>query len=56
MVTNEDQWGELVAMQVVTIQRLEMADALLRIEEQDDGLINDALQSAVESSQRGCRT
>jgi len=55
MVANEDQWGRLVAMQVKTIQRLEMADALLRIREQDDGLIDDVLRTAAEGSQRGCR-
>jgi len=56
MVANEDQWGGLAAMQVKTICRLEIADALLRIKEQDDRLIDDALRMAAEGSQRGCRT
>ncbi len=43
MVANEDQWGGLAAMQVKTIRRLEMTDALTRIKEQDDRLIDDAL-------------
>ncbi len=55
MVANEDQWGGLAAMQVKTICRLEMADTLLRIKEQDDGLIDDALDRAAEESQRGHR-
>ncbi len=56
MVANEDQWGGLAAMQVKTIQRLEMADTLLRIKGQDDGLIDDALRMAAEGLQRGRRT
>ncbi len=56
MVANEDQWGELAAMQVATIQRLEMVDILLRIEEQDNRLINNALRSVAESLQHGRHT
>ncbi len=55
MVDNEDQWGELAVMKLKTIRRLEMADALQRIQEQDDRLIDDTLQSAAEGSQRGHR-
>ncbi len=36
MVNNEDQWGELAAKKLKTIRRLEMADALQRVQEQDD--------------------
>ena len=53
MVDNEDRWGKLVAMQLKTIRRLEMADALLRIKDQDDGLVDDILQSVGESAQHG---
>ncbi len=53
MVNSEDRWGELAAMQLKTIRRLEMADALLRIKDQDDGLVDDILQSVGESAQHG---
>jgi len=53
IVENEDQWGELAAMKLKMIRRLEMADALQRLQEQDKGLIDDALQSIGESLQRG---
>ncbi len=53
MVANEDQWGGLAAMQVKTIRRLEMADMLLRIKEQDKGLIDDMLRTAAKGSQCG---
>ncbi len=49
----EDCWGELAAMQCRTICRLEMADALNRIKDQDEGLVDDVLRTAGESSQRG---
>ncbi len=49
----EDRWGELAAMQCRTIRRLEMADALNQIKDQDEGLVDDVLRSAGESSQRG---
>jgi len=49
----EDRWGELAAMQCRTIRRLEMADALNRIKDQDEGLVDDILRTAGESSQRG---
>jgi len=49
----EDRWGELAAMQCRTIRRLEMADTLNRIKDQDDGLVDDVLRTAGESSQRG---
>ncbi len=49
----EDRWGELAAMQCRTIRRLEMADAINRIQDQDEGLVDDVLRSAGESSQRG---
>src|SRR6266702_2948897 len=40
----EDQWGELAGMHCKMIQQLEMADALLRIQDQNEGLVDDALQ------------
>jgi len=43
MIDNEDQWGELATMKLKMIRRLEMADALQRMQEQDEGLIDDAL-------------
>ena len=49
----EDRWGELAAMQCRTIRRLEMADALNRIKDQDEGLVDDVLRTAGESSQHG---
>ncbi len=39
----EDRWGELVAMHCKMIRRLEMADALIRITDQDEGLVDDIL-------------
>ncbi len=53
IVEGEDRWGELAAMQCKTIRRLEMANALCRIKDQDDGLVDDVLRTAGESSQRG---
>jgi len=50
---SEDQWGELAAMHCKTIQRLEMADALRRIQEQDEGVVDDALRMMQEGAQRG---
>ncbi len=41
---SEDRWGELAGMHCQTIRRLEMADALLRIQDQDDGLVDDVLR------------
>ncbi len=49
----EDRWGELVAMHCKTIRRLEMADALTCIQEQDEGLVDEVLWSAGEVTQRG---
>ncbi len=43
MVDNKDQWGELAVMKLKTIRWLEMADAMKRIWEMDEGLIDDAL-------------
>jgi len=55
LINNEDQWGELAAMKLKTIWRLEMADVLQRMQELDEGLINDTLRSVAESSQCGRR-
>ncbi len=52
----EDRWGKLTGMHCKTICRLEMADALLRIQEQDEGLVDDILQSTREDEQCGCCT
>ncbi len=41
---SEDRWGELASMHCKTIQRLEMADVLLRIQDQDEGLVDDVLR------------
>ncbi len=49
----EDRWGELAAMQCKTIHRLEMADALNRIKDQDEGMVDDILRTAGESFQCG---
>ncbi len=49
----EDQWGELTGMHCKTIWWLEMADALLRIQEQDDGLVDDTLQLVGENGKHG---
>ena len=50
----EDEWGEIAAMQCKTIQRLEMADTLTRIKDQDEGLVDDVMQSVREGAQHGC--
>jgi len=41
---SKDRWGELAGQHCRTIRRLEMADALARIQDQDDGLVDDALR------------
>ena len=51
----EDRWGELTGMHCKTIRRLEMADALARIQDQNDGLVDDALRMAGKDAQRGRR-
>jgi len=40
-------------MHCKTIRWLEMVDALLRIQDQDEGLMDDVLQLARENEQRG---
>ena len=50
---SEDRWGEIASMHCRTIRRLEMANALARIQDQDDGLVDDALRMAGSSEQRG---
>ena|SRR6266702_1300677 len=50
----EDQWGEIVAMQCKTIRRLKMADALARIRDQDEELVDNVMQSVGENAQCGC--
>src|SRR6266702_4074305 len=48
---SEDQWGELAVMHCKTIRRLEMVDTLLRIQDQDEGLVDEALRMG--EAQRG---
>ncbi len=55
IVASEDMWGEIAGMHCRTIRRLEMADALARIQEQDDGLVDDALRMVGKDEQRGRR-
>jgi len=50
---SEDLWGEIAGRHCHTIRRLEMADALARIQDQDDGLVDDALRMVGSSEQRG---
>jgi len=52
---SEDRWGEIAGMHCRTIWRLEMADALARIQDQDEGLVDDALRMVGENEQRGRR-
>jgi len=49
LVTNKDQWGGLAAAKLGAIHRLEMSDALGRIQSQDDGLVDDALHTVKET-------
>ena len=53
ILESEDQWGELAALHCKTVRRLEMADALRRIQDQDEGMVDDALRIMQESAQRG---
>ncbi len=53
---SKDRWGEIAGMHCRIIRRLEMANALARIQDQDDGLVDDALRMAGGDEQRGCRT
>ncbi len=48
----EDQWGELAGMHCRTIRRLEMADTLLRIQDQDEGLVDDILRGSKQCGRR----
>ncbi len=52
---SEDRWGEIAGAHCRTIWRLEMADALARIQDQDEGLVDDALRAAGNDEQRGRR-
>ena len=55
IVESEDRWGEIAGMHCHTIQRLEMADALARIQDQDEGLVDDALRMVGNDAQHGRR-
>ncbi len=54
LVLNKEQWGHLAAAKLGAIWRLEMADTLKRIQEQDDGLVDNALCTAMEVQLWGC--
>ncbi len=56
IVEGEDRWGELAGMHCKMIRRLEMADALARIQDQDNGLVDDTLRRVREDTRRGRRT
>jgi len=53
---NEDRWGEIAGMHCRTIRQLEMADALARIQDQDEGLVDDALRIVGKDEQHGRRS
>jgi len=53
---SEDRWGEMAGMHCRTIRQLEMADALTRIQDQDEGLVDDALRMIGKDEQRGRRS
>ncbi len=55
IAASEDAWGEMAGKHCHTIRRLEMADALTRIQDQDDGLVDDALRMVGTDGQRGHR-
>ena len=44
LVENEEAWGQLASAKLGAIRRLEMADALARIKERNEGLVDDVLQ------------
>jgi len=44
LVENEEAWGQLTAAKLGTIRRLEMADAIERINARNEGFVDDALQ------------
>jgi len=44
LVENEDAWGQLAAAKLGVIRRLEMADAVERVNAMNDGFIDDALR------------
>ncbi len=46
IMESEDWWGELAGMHCRTIWRLEMADMLMRIQDQDEGLVDDILRGS----------
>ncbi len=55
IVESEDRWGEIAGTHCRTIQQLEMADALARIQDQDKGMVDDALRMAGKDEQCGRR-
>ncbi len=44
LVENEEAWGQLASAKLGTIRRLEMADALKRINANNQGFVDDALR------------
>ncbi len=45
LIENEEVWGQLAAAKLGAIRRLEMADAIERINARDDGFVDNALQA-----------
>ncbi len=54
LVENEDAWGQLAAAKLGAIWRLEMADAVARVNDMNDGFVDDALRVNDELL-RGCK-
>jgi len=55
LVENKDTWGQLASAKLGTIQCLEMADMVARINKRNDGFVDDALRTSSELL-CGCRT
>jgi|SRR6266702_3641685 len=48
LMENEDAWGQLASAKLGTIQRLEMADTVVRINERNDRFVDDVLCTSSE--------
>ncbi len=55
LIENEEGWGQLAAAKLGAIRRLEMADAVERINARNEGFVDDALRIN-EEILRGCRS
>ncbi len=53
LIKNEEAWGQLAAAKLGAIRHLEMADVIERINAQDEGFVDDALQAQGDLL-RGC--